>query len=116
MKLNEYPQAIAHQSRQLLEFDQSLIGLTESVKIFEAEIDKVIAFDVNLKNDAQRKAKRVELQQTDGDFYSSSLLLKQTKEKRDLLAIDLELLRNQFAIAKLEKREAIAQMELQSAA
>lgn len=43
MNLNEYPTAIAHLQRQILEFDQSLIGLTESVKIFEAEIDKAIA-------------------------------------------------------------------------
>lgn len=77
-------------------------------------VSQAIAFDANLKNDAQRKAKRVELQQTDGDFYQASLLLKQTKERRDLLAIDLELLRSQFALAKLEKREAIAQMELQA--
>jgi len=42
-----------------------------------------------------------------------SLTAKQTKERRDLLAIDLELLRSQFALAKLEKRED-AQMELQA--
>lgn len=116
MKLSGYPQAIAELQRQILDFDQSLIALSESVKIFEAEIDKVIAFDANLKNDAQRKARRIELQQTDGDFYQASTMLKQTKEKRDLLAIDLELLRNSFALAKLEKREAIAQLELQASA
>ena len=116
MNLNEYPTAIAHLQGQILEFDQSLIGLTESVKIFEAEIDKAIAFDLNLKNDSQRKARRIELQQTDGDFYQASLLLKQTKEKRELLAIELELLRNNFSVLKLDKRFAIAQMELQSAA
>lgn len=115
MNLNEYPTAIAKLQRSILEFDQNLIGLVESVKIFEAEIDKEIAFDPLLKNDSQRKARRIELQQCDGDFYQATLLLKQTKEKRDLLAIDLELLRNNFSVLKLDKREAIAQMELQAA-
>lgn len=114
MNLNEYPQEIAKLQRSILEVDQNLIGLAESVKIFEAEIDKEIAFDALLKNDSQRKARRIELQQIDGDFYQASRRLLQIREKRELLAIDLELLRNRFAITKLEKREAIAQMELQA--
>lgn len=116
MQLKDYPQVIARLQRQILDLDQNLIGLAESVKIFEAEIDKAIAFDLTLKNDAQRKAKRIELQQTDGDYYSASRLFKETKEKRELLAIELELVRNQFSILKLEKREAIAHLEAQSAA
>lgn len=111
MKLNQYPEAIASLQRQILELDQHIISLTESVKIFEAEIDKAIAFDSSLKNDAQRKAKKIEMQQSDGDYYQSSRLLKETKEKRDSLAIDLELVRNCFTVAKLEKREAIATLE-----
>lgn len=115
MKLQDYPQVIAKLQRQILGLDQKLIGMTESVKIFEAEIDKAIAFDLTLKNDAQRKARRIELQQTDGDYYQASRLLKETKEKRELLAIELELARNQFSILKLEKREAIARLEAQVA-
>lgn len=107
----DYPDAIARLQRQILDLDQHLIGLTESVKIFEAEIDKAIAFDATLKNEAQRKARRIELQQTDGNYYAASRLLKETKEKRETLAIELELLRNQFSILKLEKREAIARLE-----
>lgn len=111
----DYPDAIARIQRQILDLDQHLIGLTESVKIFEAEIDKAIAFDVTLKNEAQRKARRIELQQTDGDYYAASRLLKETKEKRETLAIELELLRNQFAILKLEKHEVIARLEVEIA-
>lgn len=116
MKLAEYPQAIASLQFQILDFDQHIITLTESVKVFEAEIDKEIAFDSNLKNDAQRKARRIELQQTDGDYYSASRQLLEAKSKRDLLQIQLELLRNQFSLLKLEKREAIARLEAQVAA
>jgi len=116
MKLADYPAAIAHLQRQILDLDQNLIGLAESVKVFEAEIEKAIAFDSSLKNDAQRKARRIEMQQTDGDYYQASRLLKEKKEQRELLAIELELLRNSFAIAKLERREAIAQLELAASA
>ncbi len=115
MKLNQYPEAIAKLQRQILDLDQNIISLAESVKIFEAEIDKAIAFDGSLKNDAQRKAKKIEMQQSDGDYYQSSRLLKETKEKRDSLAIDLELVRNRFTVAKLEKREAIAKLEIEAA-
>lgn len=114
MKLTDYPQAIATLQRQILDLEQRIIGMTESVKIFEAEIDKSIAFDSTLKNEAQRKSKKIEMQQQDGDYYQASRLLKESKEKRDSLAIDLEMLRNQFSVARLEKREAIAKMELQT--
>ena len=116
MKLADYPQKIAQLQRQILDLDQNIIGISESVKIFEAEIDKQIAFDATLKNDAQRKSRRIELQQTDGDYYQSSCLLKQKKEQRELLAIELELLRNQFSILKLELREAIVRTEAMVAA
>ncbi|PPS41931.1 hypothetical protein [Chroococcidiopsis sp. TS-821] len=115
MLFTDYPNAIARIQRQILDTDQHLIGLTEGVKIFEAEIDKAIAFDTSLKNEAQRKARRIELQQTDGNSYAASRLLRETKEKREILAIELELLRNQFAILKLEKREAIARLEVELA-
>jgi hypothetical protein len=112
MELNDYPQAIAKLQRELLELDQQIIGLTESVTIFLAEIDKQIAFDQTLKNDAQRKVKRIEMQQADPDYYTASRQLKETQEKRALLDIDLQRLRNEFSVLKLERREAIASMEL----
>lgn len=114
MKLNEYPTAIAHLQRQTLELDQKLISLIESAKIFEFEIDKAIAFDPTLKNDAQRKARKIELSQTDGDYYEANRQLLEAKEKRERLAIELELKRNSFTVSKLEKREAIARMETQN--
>lgn len=111
MKLSDYPEKIANLQRQILNLDQKLISLVESVRIFEAEIDKAIAFDSSLKNEIQRKTKRIELQQSDSDYYQASRILKQSKEKRELLAIELELARNVFGLLKLEKREAIAHLE-----
>jgi hypothetical protein len=116
MKLAEYPEAIARLQYQILDLDQRVISLAESVKVFEAEIDKQIAFDSTLKNDSQRKARRIELQQTDGDYYTASRQLLETKSKRDLLQIQLSLVQNQFSVLKLEKREAIAQVEATTAA
>lgn len=116
MQLNQYPESIANLQHQIFKLDQSLITLNESVKIFEAEIDKVVAFDDTLRNDTQRKAKKIALSQTDADFYKASLELKQTKARREFLDIELELLRNSFSVLKLERREAIARLEVQISA
>jgi hypothetical protein len=112
MKLNEYPNAIAKLQRQILDLDQHLIGLQETLSILAVELEKQIIADASLTNDTKRKAKRLELQQSDLDYCKASIELKTTQAKRDALEIDLQLLRNQFSVLKLEERKAIATLEL----
>ncbi|MGC8711728.1 MAG: hypothetical protein ACP5RH_04995, partial [Leptodesmis sp.] len=64
MKLIDYPAEIAEKQRQLLRIEQHIRRLQEIVNGLTAEIDTAIAFDSDLKNDAQRKAKRLELMST----------------------------------------------------
>ncbi|MGB7414334.1 MAG: hypothetical protein WA902_09015 [Thermosynechococcaceae cyanobacterium] len=116
MKLSAYPGAIASLQHQLLDLDQQIISLTESVTLFASLIDKAIAFDTTLKNEAQRKAVKLERQQSDSDYYEAALALKNAKQKRDQLSIELELQRSQFSVAKLDMRCAIANLEAQVAA
>ena len=116
MKLSDYPTAIAKLQRQILELDQEIITLSESVSLFASLIDKAIAFDTSLKNEAQRKATKLERQQDDPDYYEASTALKEAKRKRDQLGIELDLLRSQFSVAKLEARSAIVHLEAQVAA
>lgn len=116
MKLSAYPAAIASLQHQILELDQQIITLSESVALFASLIDKAIAFDTTLKNEAQRKAVKLERQQSDPDYYQAATVLKEAKQKREQLAIELGLLRNQFSIAKLEMRSAIASLEVQAVA
>jgi hypothetical protein len=114
MKLHDYPIAIAKLQRQTLKLDQRLCTLRESVAFCLSAIDRQIAFDQSLKNDAQRKAKRVELMESDSDYIQALLELRQAEDRKAELDIDLQLLRNQFSLLKLERREAIAAMELQA--
>jgi hypothetical protein len=112
MKLNEYPTMIADLQRQMLKLDQQLRTLRESVTFCLSAIDRHIAFDQNLKNDSQRKAKRTELMESDPDYIQALLELRQAEDCRAESEIDLQLLQSQFSLLKLERREAIAQMEL----
>jgi hypothetical protein len=114
MQLNEYPQAIADLQRQLLDLDQRLTAQREQVAFCLNSIDRSIAFNQELKNDAQRKAKRTELMETDQDYIQATLELKHLEEMRGQMDIDLKLLSNTFSILKLERREAIARLELNS--
>jgi hypothetical protein len=84
------------------------------VTIFLGKIDRDIAFDPTLKNDAQRKVRRQELMETDANYFRATLDLKNAQDKRTSLDIQLQLLRNEFSVLKLERREAIAQLELQA--
>lgn len=112
MLLNEYPKAIAKLQYQILDLDQDIIGRQETLNILGVEIEKQIVADSSLTNDTKRKAKRLELQQSDLDYCKASNALKEAQVQRERLDIELLLLRNQFSVLKLEERRAIATMEL----
>jgi hypothetical protein len=112
MKLLEYPAAIAESQRQLLRADQRIRRMQDILNNMTAEIDTAIAFDPNLKNDAQRKAKRLELMQA-VEYRKAVANLQIAYDQRTEIEIDLGLLRNQFSALKLEMREAITARELQ---
>lgn len=112
MKLNDYPIAIAEKQRQLLQTEQHIRRLQDIINRLAAEIDTAIAFDSELKNDAQRKAKRLELMSAP-DYRRAAANLQITQDEWAEIEIDLNLLRNQFSVLKLQLREAIAARELQ---
>jgi hypothetical protein len=114
MNLNEYPMVIAQVQRQILALDQELIGLQETVSFVAVEVEKRVIADNSLTNDTKRKARRLELQQSDPDFYQASLDLKKAQAQREGLEIELQFLLNQFAVLKLEERRAISLLELHS--
>ena len=62
-----------------------------------------------MKNDSQRKARRFEVLLTNHEYQTAvNTLLRLSAEKANAIA-HLEYLRNQFSVAKLEARLAIAQ-------
>lgn len=111
MKLIDYPIMIAEKQRQLLQSEQHIRRLQDIVNRLTAEIDTAIAFDSELRNDAQRKAKRLELMSAP-DYRRAAANLQITYDERAEIEIDLNLLRNQFSVLKLQLREAIAAREL----
>jgi hypothetical protein len=116
MNLNEYPTAIARLQTQLTSFDLAVEHTQATLKQIESEIDSAIAFDATLKNDAQRKAKRQQLLDEHPNYWEQQEILGQARAKRESVFIELCLRRNEFSVLKLERREAIARLELQAQA
>lgn len=110
LKLNQYPKAIACLEESLLQASLNVEIYSEQLSFMDADIEAVIASDNALKNEQNRKAKRLEMQQQP-DCLEVKANLKAAKEERSRLAIRLNLLHNQFSVAKLEARLQIAQLE-----
>lgn len=112
MRLLDYPATIAQKQRELLQAEQHIRRLQDILNRLTAEVDTTIAFDGELRNDAQRKAKRLELMKS-SDSRKAATNLQMAHDRRSEIEIDLGLLRNQFSVLKLEIRESIATRELQ---
>ena len=109
MRLSEYPAAIAQAAQAVNSSDQRIAQLRQDLARREGNADMIVAFEENLKNENQRKARRFEILQVDQDYQQlQDKLMRFTTEKSNKLA-DLERLRNQFSVAKLEVRWAIAE-------
>jgi uncharacterized protein YdcH (DUF465 family) len=114
MHLKQYPNAIAAQQTALMELRQTITQLKATISGQELVIERAIAFDPELKNDNQRKTKRAELAREDAHFQQLQAQLNNLDNAREQAEINLNLLVNKFAIAKLEKRQTIAQMEIEA--
>lgn len=112
MTLAEYPELIARAHFELLKTEQAARDFQAALDQVVAKIKLEIAFDPGLKNEQQREARKLELMQGSevGAIVSS---LNACKDEQARKAIELELLRNQFAVAKIAERRAIAQLELE---
>jgi hypothetical protein len=108
--LHKIPQAIADQSYKQLALDGEIRTVREVIALHESEIDSAIAFG-EFKNDAQRKAAKLQMMQENDALQANLKALQVLSEKRDKGAIELGLLRDRFSIAKLEARERIAKLE-----
>ena len=86
-----------------------LTGLEDSLDLYKFEVEKAIASDDTLKNDNQRKAKRLELQNKP-DYSQMIANILKSKDKINHLEIELNLSNNRFSVAKLRSRNEIANM------
>jgi uncharacterized small protein (DUF1192 family) len=107
--ISQYPAAIAQAAQAVNELEHQIGEARQHIARLEGNADLVVAFETNLKNDNQRKARRFEVLQVNPEYqHAMDALLRLSTEKSNALA-HLEHLRNEFSVAKLETRLAIAQ-------
>lgn len=109
MKLREYPAAIARAAEAVNSLDQQVAELKQEMSHLEGKAELVAAFETNLKNDTQRKARRFEILDASPDYQALQHQLIRLMNERSNAIAHLEYLRNQFSAAKLETRWAIAE-------
>lgn len=113
MQLVQFPQAIHSCQHNLLKAGQLVRQLQANLDRLSAKIDSEVAFDLELKNEAQRKARRIALTETP-EYAKAMELLQVAKDRLTEMEIDHQLLLNQFAVLKLRKWESIVQKEIQT--
>jgi hypothetical protein len=108
MQLSHYPSVIFQAAQRVNEIDSQLMAVQQQVHRFEGNADRIAAFEMDLKNDAQRKSRRFEVLLVDRDYQKAvDTQIQLITEKANAIA-HLEYLRNQFSVAKLEARLNIA--------
>ena len=115
-RLTDFPEAIAFYMRELLSIEDQITPIKDELTELESEFDATVAFDCELRNDTQRKARRSELQAKHCWYQELSAMLKNLTHQKQETLIHLELRRNQFTVAKLEARSAIALAEERASA
>ncbi len=111
LSLNKYPETIAEIQRLILDYSKQIRSTAETLALIDNEIDRTIANDPNLKNDAQRKAERDRLRQADPTRKKAIDLLNNVTDRRNGLEIDLEYYRLELKIQLLNKREQLIKLE-----
>ena len=114
MEFSTYPNAIYEAQIRHYKAERLERQLKDKLAEVTNKIDYQIAFHVELKNDAQRKAMRIELM-SHSEYREAIERLRAAEYDLRVAQIELELLVNQFTVAKLEKRELIAAYEQQAA-
>jgi hypothetical protein len=111
MELKEYPTAIAKLQIEIHGFDLEVSQLQKNIKLIESEVEEKVAFDSTLTNDTKRKTKRLALLEKHCSYWEYRVKLEGFKNQREFGLIELDRLRGEFSVAKLETRERIARLE-----
>lgn len=109
LALNQYPSAIAQAAQMVNELEFQIAEVKQHLARLEGNADMVVAFETALKNDNQRKARRFEVLQVNPEYQRAMEAFNRVSTDRANAIARLEHLRNEFSVAKLEARLAIAQ-------
>lgn len=111
MLLNEYPELIAQTESEILQIDQRIRSVQNSLSTHGVSADREVAFDDTLKNDTQRKVRRADLLRCNAEYQQILICSQELCDRRERLQIELSLLQNQFTVQKLAARQAVAFQE-----
>jgi hypothetical protein len=111
MKLSNFPHAIATAQQKLLNLGKDIASARNALLLEENSIDQAIAFSSDFKNDSQRKTAKAQMLQESALYQSLTQNLADLTDKYNRVDINLQLIKNNFTVAKLEIRERIAKME-----
>jgi hypothetical protein len=111
MNLSTFPHAIATAQQKLLNIGRKINAVRAALLIEENEADHAVTFSPDLKNDSQRKAAKNQLLQDSALYQSLAKNLGDLNDEYTRADINLNLIKNNFSVAKLEMRERIAKME-----
>lgn len=110
MNLSTFPHAIATASYELLALGTKIRNIRSAILDIESEIDSAIAFG-DFKNDAQRKSGKAQMLKDHDSYSDFTDRLQALTDEYSRAEINLNLVKNNFTVAKLEMRERIAKLE-----
>lgn len=108
MQLKKYPTAIADIATQIADLDYAIVTLKLEAEAIETVADSSVAFAEVLKNDAQRKAKKAEMLQENQRYQEIVSKLNLNQLNKGKLIAQLEQLRGEFSVMKLQRKSRIA--------
>jgi thermostable 8-oxoguanine DNA glycosylase len=109
LTLVQYPAAIASAAQSLNEIDFQIGETRQHLARLEGNAEMIVAFEMTLKNDNQRRARRFEVLQANPEYEKALTYLNRLATDKANATARLEHLRNEFTIAKLEFQNSIAQ-------
>lgn len=109
MQLSQYPATIATAANAVIEIEQRIAEHRDALNAIELEIELVVQFDVDLKNEAQRKARKAEVLADHDEHAIKVRQIARASHDRAIAVIVLEQRRNEFSVAKIEARSRIAE-------
>ncbi len=109
LSLSQYPSAIAQAAQSVNDVEHQIAEVRQHLARLEGNADRIAAFEANLKNDAQRRARRFEVLQVNPEYERACDALNRLNTEKAHAVARLEHLRNEFSVAKLETQLAIAQ-------
>lgn len=103
MQLNQYPTKIREYAIEILDQEKSARDQQAIFEAYMLQVETAIAFDTELKNDAQRKVKRGELMAHESCIELQTQL-QDMKDHLTFMRIFQQSLIDGFAVAKIEAR------------